>query len=240
MENIFKKIGSELTLSQVIEQRIENAIVQKIFKPGQKLPSEFELSSMFGVSRTAVREALRMLSARGLISVRKGSGNFINDFSTSHASKPMSLYLELNFDKDYIMHVIKVRQIVEPALAGLAAKNRTDEDIRLLKKNMKALSDCDPENAMAEAELDLQFHTLIANASCNPIIPVILQPLYGLMPKIKALVIENIADAKTAAVEYHQKIVDQIIAADEQGAIHAMIEHLKIAEEHSAKYLQRK
>ncbi|MBN2354877.1 FadR family transcriptional regulator [candidate division KSB1 bacterium] len=73
---------------------------------------------MFGVSRTAVREALRMLSARGLLHIRKGDGVYVNTFSTSHASKPMSLYLELQFDKDYILHLVHVRQTIEPFIAG--------------------------------------------------------------------------------------------------------------------------
>lgn len=80
LEDVFKKVGSDHALSQIIEQEIEHAIRQKKFLPHQKLPSENELSSMFGVSRTALREALRMLSARGLIQIRKGSGIFVNDF----------------------------------------------------------------------------------------------------------------------------------------------------------------
>jgi len=238
LDDVFNKIGNDFTLSQVIEQKIEKAIREKKFRPGQKLPSEQELGSMFGVSRTAVREALRMLSARGLINVRKGSGIFVNDFTTSHASGPMSLYLELNFDTDYIMYVVNVRKMIEPSVAKVAALNRKDEHLKLFKKNLQDLRDCDPKDAIREAELDLEFHSLIAKASGNPIVTVILQPLFSLMPKIKSLVIAHIESAKSAAVEYHQIIVDRIEAYDEQGAFEAMTEHLKIAEEHSLKLLK--
>jgi GntR family transcriptional repressor for pyruvate dehydrogenase complex len=238
VQDVFNKIGSDFTLSQVIEKKIEEAIRQKKFEPGQKLPSELELGSMFGVSRTAVREALRMLSARGLINVRKGSGIFVNALSSLHASGPMSLYLELNFEKDYIMHVVQVRQIVEPDIARLAALHRNERDITALEKNLMELAACDPNDAMLEAELDLEFHSLIARASGNPIITVILQPLFNLMPKIKSLVIAHVENAKSAAVEYHRKIVDEIKLQNPEGAFEAMTQHLYIAKEHSKKLLE--
>lgn len=237
MDEIFNKIGSDFTLSQVIEKKIEEAILKKKFEPGHKLPSEQELGALFGVSRTAVREAMRMLSARGLVNIRKGSGVFVNNFSTSDASGPMNLYLEMNFDKSYVLHVVQVRQIVEPDIARLAALNRSAEDLSQLRRNLEELADCDPAEAMREAELDLEFHSLIARATGNPVITVILQPLFNLMPKIKSMVIAHVADAKSAAVEYHQKIVDKIEAQDAPGAYAAMTEHLKIAEEHSRRLL---
>lgn len=236
MQDIFQNIGREFTLSQVIEKSIEEAIRQKKFSPGQKLPSEMELCSMFGVSRTALREALRMLSARGLVSIKKGSGIFINDFTSDHASKHLNLYFELNFDKSYIFHVVHVRQMVEPQVARLAAKNRTEKDLKTLEDNLTKLEQCAPDHEK-EAELDLEFHRTIALASGNPIIPILLDPVFSLMPKIKTLIISHVSDAKTSAVEYHQKIIDNIKAQKEEGAYQAMTEHLKIAEEHSIKLL---
>ena len=72
MEDIFQKIGTTQTLSQKIERNIERAIREKKLPIGAKLPSERELCEMFAVSRTALREALRRLSARGLIEIKKG------------------------------------------------------------------------------------------------------------------------------------------------------------------------
>jgi GntR family transcriptional repressor for pyruvate dehydrogenase complex len=92
---------------------------------------------MFGVSRTALREALQMLSARDLISIKKGSGIYVNELIDKIATKSMRFFLELNFDKDHILHVIKARNMFEPEIAKLAAINRKTEDIDFLKNNIE-------------------------------------------------------------------------------------------------------
>ena len=86
MDEIFGKIGTAQTLSQKIERRIEEAIRQKKLLVGTKLPSERELCEMFAVSRTALREALRRLSARGLIQIKKGSGMFVSELKNSDSN----------------------------------------------------------------------------------------------------------------------------------------------------------
>ena len=74
---IFNSVGNKELLSQKVAAEIENAIISKKIPPGDRLPSELELCSQFGVSRTAVREALRTLSAKGMISIEKGRGIFV-------------------------------------------------------------------------------------------------------------------------------------------------------------------
>ena len=233
MEEIFGKIGNPLTLSQEIELKIEDAIRQKKLEPGQKLPSEKDLCVMFGVSRTALREALRMLSARGLLNVRKGDGVYVNNFSSIHASKPMSLYLELQFDKDYIMHLVHVRQMIEPHIAKLAAKNRTEQDIEKIELNIEKFLDRD-QDAQQLAQLDVEFHTAITQASGNPLIPLIMDPLFSMLPKVKALIVSNLKKVKSDnAPNFHQKIFDKIRMQDENSAFDAMKAHLEIAERDS-------
>ena len=133
MATLFDKIGPELTLSQQVEEKIEEVILQKKILPGEKLPTENELCSMFGVSRTALREALQMLSARGLISIRKGSGIYVNLYSMEEVLKPMQLYFELNFSRDSIRHFVDIRKMIEPEVARRAAENRSEEDAEELQ-----------------------------------------------------------------------------------------------------------
>jgi len=233
LHEIFGKIGKPLTLSEEIESKIEYAIRQKKLEPGQKLPSEKELCTMFGVSRTALREALRMLSARGLLIVRKGDGVYVNNYSSIHASKPMSLYLELQFDKDYIMHLVHVRQIIEPHIAMLAAQNRTDQDLNKLQQNLAQFEDRN-QDAQQIAQLDVEFHTAISHASGNPLIPLIMDPLFSMLPRIKALIVNHLKKVKSDnAPIYHQKIYEMIKKQDAQAAYEAMKAHLKIAEHDS-------
>ncbi len=238
MDSLFTKVGNTQTLSQRVEKRIEEVIRQKKILPGEKLPTEKELCEMFAVSRTALREALRMLSGRGLITIRKGSGIYINDYSAILAVKPMSLFLELNFDKEQIFHVIRVRQMLEPEIARMAAKYRTEEDIVAFRTNLKRFIECRDEDYRREGELDREFHLLLARASGNPIIPVMVEPIFQLMPKIRTLVYAHVHHAKSVALEYHQKLIQAISDQDEQAAYEAMTAHLRLAEEHSLAVLK--
>jgi len=233
LTTLFSKIGNSQTLSQQVEQKIEEVIRKKKLLPGDKLPTEKELCEMFAVSRTALREALRMLSARGLITVRKGSGMYVSNFSSSHAIKPMSIYLELNFDKNYIPYVIKVRKMLEPEIARMAALNRSQQELELLQKNLKSFVNCTSDDVQKQGELDREFHLTIATASGNPIIPIIVEPIFKLMPKIRSIVYAQINQAKSSALNYHQLLFDKIREKDADGAYDVMTKHLEIAEKHS-------
>ena len=229
MHTPFEKIQRPSTLSQVIVENIELSIRERKLVPGQKLPTEQELCAMFSVSRTAVREALRMLSARGLITIRKRAGMFVSDMSSSHAVSTMGLFLELKFDKDYILHVFNVRRVIEPEVCRWAAQNRTLEDLAVLKNNLERMQGCDPEDRDVESTLDQEFHSTITSASKNPIVPLVLEPIFTLMPKIRAMVYGNIAGCKSSALDYHREILDAIEGQDQERACTLMREHINRA-----------
>lgn len=229
---MFDKIGKSQTLSQEIVANIEQAIREKKFQVGEKLPTEKELCEMFGVSRTAIREALQMLSAQGLINVHKGKGSFVNDYSSDHVIKPMSLFLELNFDIDYMYHVVRTRRMLEPAVARDAALHRTDDDLKKLKDVLIKFKKTKPSDFEKQGELDREFHLILAKACQNPIIPIITEPIYELMPRIKTLIYEKVDAARSEADVYHEKIYDMIKVQDGDGAYQMMLSHLKIAEDH--------
>ena len=226
---MFETLTSPRTLSQEIEQRIELAIRQKQLGIGEKLPSEKELCSMFNVSRTALREALQALNARNLVTIRKGSGVFVNDYSSLHASKPMGLFLELNFDKNYIFHLIHVRQVIEPVIAREAAKNRSEQQDLALRSIVERMEKTEIHHELAK--LDLAFHSELAEASGNPILALIMKPVFQLMPKVKLLMIRKVKqEARYTAAQYHQEICDAITVQDAVRAERAMMDHLKVAE----------
>ncbi|HQC61459.1 MAG TPA: FadR/GntR family transcriptional regulator [Candidatus Marinimicrobia bacterium] len=231
--NLFPRIGNPLSLSQEIVEHIEELIRQKKILPGEKLPSETELCKMFGVSRTSLREALQKLSARGLLRIRKGSGIYVTDYQAENVIKPMSLFLELNLDKDYLMSVMEIRKILEPQIASLAATRRTARDLTKLRKNCNDLKKCDSTDYLKQGQIDKDFHLNIAIASKNQLVPIIVEPMFRLMPKIRSLVYQQIDSAKSSAITYHDLILEKIQVKDSQGAFEAMTTHLQIAEEHT-------
>ena len=205
MEEIFGKIPISQTLSQKIERKIEEAIRQKKLVPGTKLPSERELCELFAVSRTALREALRRLSARGLISVRKGSGMFVSEIKTEDAIKSLNLYYDLKFDNNLISQIIEVRRLFEPEIVRLASQNRTDEDIRLLRDNLADLINCDPDNTQMEVDMINKFHMNLSKATGNPIIMITMEPIYTLLPRMRNLIYGNIEGEKEYTIMLQQK-----------------------------------
>jgi GntR family transcriptional regulator, transcriptional repressor for pyruvate dehydrogenase complex len=236
---MFEKIGSRRLLSHTIEEQIERAISERRLVPGQKLPTETELCTDFGVSRTVLREALRMLSARGLISIEKGRGMFVSALSAADVTDPMHLYLKTNLQSEYALDVIHARQAIEPAFAELAAQHRTQADIERLNTHLEELRQSRGDFG-ALAHLDMTFHRDIAIATQNPIMPLILDPIHRLMPEIKSSVYATVADAQDSALEWHGKIISAIIASDSARARFLMVEHLRIAELHVQQMLKAK
>ena len=237
MDDVFKKIGSKTTLSQKIERRIEAAIREKKLLIGSKLPTERELCESFGVSRTALREALRRLSARGLIEITKGSGMHVTGLHIDDAISTLNLYYDLKFDRNLIAQIIEVRTIFEPQIAQLAAKQRNDNNLAEMKENVEAFKLCNPDNTQLEADLDNKFHLSVAKATHNPIVQVSMEPIYSLLPRMRNLIYANIDGEKHLTVEFHEQIYNAIRKQDGQKAFDLMREHLKHNAEVYYKYI---
>jgi GntR family transcriptional regulator, transcriptional repressor for pyruvate dehydrogenase complex len=234
---VFQKVGDRRLLSHTVVEQIEEAIKEKRLEPGMRLPSEMELCKSFGVSRTAVREALRMLSARGLVTIEKGRGMFVNALSAAAVSDPMRLYLSMNYEKVFVLDVIRARQAIEPSIAAVAAMQRSSADIVKLQQDVDALRNASEDYAQL-AGLDMTFHLDIARASQNPLMPLIIDPIHRLMPEIKSSVYATVEHARESALEWHSRITERIVAKDADGARDTMAEHLRIAEEHARRMLQ--
>lgn len=236
---VFKKVERAETLSKQIVMQIKDAIRKKTFEPGEKLPSENEMCEMFGASRTAVREAISMLNAHGLVNVEKGKGAYVNEYHANNITKPMSLFLELNLDIDYIIHLIKIRKMLEPEIARAAALNRSKEDLDRLEEIMKDFQEADPQDYKTEAKIDKDFHLTLANTCKNPLIPIITEPIYEIMPKMKSIILKNVDIARSDADRYHHKIYEMVKNQDGDGAYKMMNKHLELATEH-AEMIKRK
>lgn len=229
---LFTPVGNRELLSKKVAFEIESAINSNKIKPGDKLPTEFELCDQFGVSRTSLREALRILSAKGLVSIEKGRGIFVKTISSESVSDPMHSYLKLRIGVPYVLEIIEARRVLEPEMARAAALNRTEDDIERLKvdiENQKNFNGT-PEGF---AHVDMDFHLNIARATQNRLLPLMLKPVFRLMPSIKSKIISDVPDATSSAIIWHQKILDAIIAKDAQKAYDEMQHHLKLALEHA-------
>ncbi|MEM1117178.1 MAG: FadR/GntR family transcriptional regulator [Bacteroidota bacterium] len=234
----FKAVGKSELLSQTVETAIEDAIRAGDFGQGDKLPSEMQLCEQFGVSRTVMREALRVLSARGLLRIEKGRGIFVQRLSADSVATPMELYLHMHTGPDHALHVVGARQLIEPPIAAAAAVHHAASDAEKLRANVADLATVKGDQERL-SQLDMTFHLLIAEAAHNPLLPLFVRPIQKLMPAIKANVYEVVGDAHEAAVHWHTRILEAILARDAGRAEAEMREHLEVAREHVETTLAR-
>ncbi len=237
MDDIFQNLGDRQTLSQKIERTIENAIREKKLTVGSKLPTEREMCESFGVSRTALREALRRLSARGLIKIHKGSGMYVSEIKIEDAIKSLNLYYDLKFDKNLLSQIVEVRRLFEPEIARLAAMNRKKEDLIELEKNLSEFEACDPDNTQKEADLDNKFHLSITKSTGNPIMQITMEPIYSLLPRMRTYIYANIEGEKDHTLNSHKKLLAAVKEGNAELAYDIMKKHLARTQEIYDKYL---
>lgn len=236
MDEIFQNLANQ-TLSQKIERTIENAIREKKLTIGSKLPTEREMCESFGVSRTALREALRRLNARGLITIKKGSGMHVSEINIEDAIKSLNLYYDLKFDKNLLTQIIEVRMLFEPEIARLAATNRTEQHVVELQENLEDFELCDPDNTQKEADLDNKFHLSITKSTANPIMQITMEPIYSLLPRMRSYIYANIEGEKAYTLNSHKELLNAIAAKDGENAYLIMKKHLVRTQEIYHKYL---
>jgi GntR family transcriptional repressor for pyruvate dehydrogenase complex len=229
---MFKSVQERIPIKEIIVKQIEDAILDKEYLPGSKLPTENELGEQFGVSRTSVREAIQILSTRGFVSVEKGRGIFVNKITSDSVTDSLRTYLQLKLKRGFFLDLTLARQILEPGIAREAALHRTEADIEILENDIIMLKECEGDFVKL-SELDLQFHIDIAKATNNVVVPLLIKPITNLLPEIKPYVYARVEEAKESAVEVHRKILDAIILKDGDLAFNEMLKHLKLAEKHA-------
>ncbi|MEN8194600.1 MAG: FadR/GntR family transcriptional regulator [Bacteroidota bacterium] len=228
--SMFTTITDKTPLSQKVAMKIEEAILGKQLAPGDKLPSEHELCEQFGVSRTSVREAVRILTTQGIVEVEKGRGIFVKNLSTKSVTNSILQFYKHRLDGDYALDLIHTRQALEPSIAYYAALNRTDKDLEKIENNI-ILIDKNHDNPELSAKYDLKFHDSLAVASKNMLFVLFMRPLHHLIPAIKTKIHAKLKGSTDIAMIWHNKIFEAVRKQDADVARDAMIEHLKIAEE---------
>ena len=140
-KNIFSNIVDRTSLSHKVASKIEEAILSRELSLGDKLPSEHELCEQFGVSRTSVREAIKILTTKGIIEAEKGKGAFVKNLSSQSVMDGILKFYQQRSDGEYPMDLTHARLAIEPSIAYFAALNRTEEDLQKLKEHFKLMQE---------------------------------------------------------------------------------------------------
>ena len=207
-------------LAEQVEDQIYHYILDEALEPGAKLPNEFALGERFRVGRSTIREAVKLLSSKGIVEVRRGSGTYV---LTTALGLGDPLGLSAVQDKTALaLDLVNVRLLLEPGIAEMAANNATDEDIARLRRLCERV-----EHKIHDGdryiEDDIAFHTCVAESSKNMVVE-------QLIPIIDpaGMMFVNVTHKKLIdeTIMTHRMVVDAIAAHDPIGARSAMAMHL--------------
>ena len=218
---MYKIVRSSRLYEQIVQQ-VEESIQKGQLKPGDQLPPERELAEQFGVSRTAVREAVKALREKGLVEAYPGRGTFITD-GTSYTIR-QSLDRMMRSGNEGFAFLAEVRQILEPEIAALATTRADDEALEAMRKQVEIM-DTAKEDPEAFIEADLDFHLALAEAAANPIILSLIDSIVGLLRE-QRMGIFQVEGGPERGQYHHKKILQAVEHRDAAGAREAMKAHL--------------
>lgn len=221
-----------LSLSEQIAGHIKQSILDGELAPGDKLPSEKELTEIFQVSRQTVRDAIKILTASNLIETRAGAtgGHFVAQISYEDMTNNFSDFISLSLGLKGIslQEVAEIRKTIEIEASILAAKRRTDEDLTKLQSILSQMEDA---SDVKYFDLDFEFHKLLAYASKNRMIILTVEAInIALKPLFQAT--NNPTQLKEELTEELQEIYTAIEKQDSDLAKKAMFKHLQHFEGH--------
>lgn len=216
----------QLTLGEQAAETLLTYFKENNYQIGDKLPNEYKLAEVLKVGRSTLREAIKMLSSKEMVEVKQGSGTYIKNLMDPSQDplgfSQFNMVDSIKLTKD----LFEVRFLIEPRMASLAAKNITAKEIGVLHSLMLAIEEDLIFNKDMHRELDVQFHSVIAEASRNKamkqIIPIILESIqlynrYFTDQEVK----EN-------TIKVHREIYEAIAAHDSERAYDAMLLHISI------------
>ena len=213
-------------LSEAAIEQIKELIVSENLEPGSKLPSERDLVQALGVGRSSIREALRILEIMGLVEVLPGKGVFVKAL-TGDLFMPLSELFRTH--KESLHHHFEARMVLEPAAAALAAQRATRQEVARLRKNLEVFKkNLSQENLVGLIRADIEFHRLVANATENRTIEILMNTItrydfhgWRVALRTKGRPFKTVAE--------HKRILDAVAAGDEKNARSAMRAHLSAA-----------
>lgn len=197
-----------------VAQKLAVAIVTGAVKAGELLPNEDDLRSDISVSRTAYREAVKVLTAKGLVEARPKSGTRAAPRDRWNLLDPdvLSWHFEADPNEKFIRDLFELRRFVEPSAAGLAAQRRTPADIARIEAAYRGMVE-NPPYADATIRADLAFHEAIFAAAQNAALQCLASAVTATI-QWSLLLKSNDHDAFVESLDDHEHILVAIVDRD--------------------------
>jgi GntR family transcriptional repressor for pyruvate dehydrogenase complex len=220
---LYRVVRTSRLFEQIVEQ-VEGSILQGQLKPGDQLPAERELAQTFGVSRTAVREAVKTLREKGLVEAFSGRGTFVTD-GTAHAIRQsLDLMIRVN-RQEGSAHLAELRMLLEPEIAWLATSRMEDQLLATMREAV-AIMDRNLHDPEAYIEADLDFHLALAEAAGNPLVLSLLDSIVGLLREQRSCIFD-VEGGPERGQYHHKRILEAVERRRAVEAREAMRAHLQ-------------
>lgn len=221
IETLFDNLKTEKRSNvDLVIERIKTLLIEQKLKPGDLLPSENTLSETIGVSRGTIREAMKILSAFGIVEIRRGDGTYIATSANRKIFDPLIFSLIItNTDSE---ELIQLREMMEVGVIDLIIKNATADDLAELQavhRRMEELSAQNVEDLNQLNACDIQFHRTMAKITRNHLV----ENLYNFVIDIFAPTINA-----QYALEAHRNLLNAILNRDRAQAISSEHQHTTV------------
>jgi GntR family transcriptional repressor for pyruvate dehydrogenase complex len=228
------------TVSSATYQGLREGIAAGRFAPGSRLPSERDLAQRMGVSRPAVREAIRLLVGQGLIEIRPRRGVFVRAAAEGGLGDAFSQLIGTDFDR--VMELLEVRRALETRSAALAAQYATPADLAGLAAIYADLGH-DREQRATGDDADVRFHCAIAAAAGNTVLTHLMATLHGALVRAARLLASRLMDSEHYREEMfalHSRIYEAIRARRPKAAAAAMDAHFAFVQRELTHYRRKR
>lgn len=212
------------TLCKEVADSIRQDIIKGIWKPGDRLPGEYEFAEKYNVSRFTIREAIKTLHSSGLISIRRGVGTFVSDNKPESYMRGLLSHMVL--EPQDIKTICEARMPIESQTVALCAQKADKDVVKTLWQMCDSMNNKLKDTRMDEYNrIDLAFHLYIAEIAGNPI-------LYEMLSALQEFLIAQMNETidprlENASIVQHRQIVQAIEANDVELATLMMQRHIE-------------
>jgi len=216
----FAKINHQ-SRSEMVVDKITNSIINAELSDGQLLPPESQLCEMFGVSRSILRESVRVLVSKGLVEVKQGHGTFVRLPKINVPEEAVRNYLMTHTYS--LFQLMEVRKPIEVEVARLAAERRVRKHLDMMEKSLQIMQ---TKSISAEdySDADEFFHKAIIDASGNPLFGIMIRAIMGNLHISRQLAIRHFGIE--VVIREHAKVFEAIQNEQPMAAAEKMKEHM--------------
>ena len=222
LDNIDCASLNKSTLYEVIADSLEQSIL-KYNGDSVKLPTEYEMAEQFGVSRTVIREALKILRERGLVKTKVGDGAYTTKPDNKYMEKALLRLIRSNNYTDE--NITDVRLILECEAAKLAFMNRNEAFVRKLEENLEEMIHM-KNSRLERVRLDITFHQIIAEQSGNALLSLFIQSINDVLFDYILRRIDSRPEGNLDGIVWHEKIIGGFKEGNPESVSAMIYQHL--------------